>query len=42
MPTRLSARELWECPVQDAELARTGLEDLDDWRVMRGGEDWED
>ncbi|MFG3115588.1 hypothetical protein ACGF4C_14390 [Streptomyces sp. NPDC048197] len=42
VPTRLSARELWECPVQYAELARTGLEDLDDWRVMRGGEDWED
>ncbi|MEU9497931.1 hypothetical protein [Streptomyces sp. NPDC048196] len=42
VPSGLSVRELWECPVQYAELARKGLENLEDWRVMRGGEDWED
>lgn len=42
VPTALSARELWECPAHYAELARRALEDLKDWRVMRGGEEWED
>ncbi|MFE7465053.1 hypothetical protein ACFU6R_13265 [Streptomyces sp. NPDC057499] len=44
VPAELSARELWECPVQYAELARRALDDLRGWRVMRGGEeeDWED
>ncbi|MGW2179720.1 hypothetical protein ACWCXX_16775 [Streptomyces sp. NPDC001732] len=44
VPTELSARELWECPGQYAELARKALEDIKGWRVMRGGEDedWED
>ncbi|MBZ4320923.1 hypothetical protein [Streptomyces huiliensis] len=43
VPAELSSRELWECPVQYAELARTALKDVQDWRVMRGGdeEDWE-
>ncbi|MFJ9854479.1 hypothetical protein [Streptomyces sp. NPDC101150] len=43
VPAELSARELWECPVQYAELARRALEDLKNWRIMRGGEDedWE-
>ncbi|MFF2007762.1 hypothetical protein ACFVWY_01635 [Streptomyces sp. NPDC058195] len=44
VPAELSDRELWECPVQYAELARRALADLKGWRVMRGGEgeDWED
>lgn len=44
VPAELAARELWECPVHYAELARESLEDLDGWRTMRGGdeEDWED
>ncbi|MFG2714134.1 hypothetical protein ACGFX2_26805 [Streptomyces goshikiensis] len=44
VPAELSARELWECPVQYAQLAREALEDLKGWRTMRGGddEDWED
>ncbi|MCX5612617.1 hypothetical protein [Streptomyces sp. NBC_01546] len=43
VPAELSARELWECPVQYAQLARKALEDLEGWRTMRGGddEDWE-
>ncbi|MFF9279834.1 hypothetical protein [Streptomyces griseosporeus] len=43
VPAELSARELWECPVQYAELARMALDDLAGWRTMRGGEDedWE-
>ncbi|MFF3390752.1 hypothetical protein ACFYW1_07445 [Streptomyces sp. NPDC002669] len=39
VPAELSARELWECPVQYAELARKAQEDLQGWGVMRGGED---
>ncbi|MFB6861467.1 hypothetical protein ACFCZQ_17390 [Streptomyces virginiae] len=44
VPAELSARELWECPVQYAQLAREALKDLEGWRTMRGGddEDWED
>ncbi|MFG2298302.1 hypothetical protein [Streptomyces sp. NPDC048603] len=44
VPAELAARELWECPVQYAELARKALKDLQAWRTMRGGddEDWED
>ncbi|MFE7614465.1 hypothetical protein [Streptomyces sp. NPDC057496] len=43
VPAELSARELWECPVQYADLARKAQEDIKGWRVMRGGEDedWE-
>ncbi|MFD0268624.1 hypothetical protein ACFVGY_18940 [Streptomyces sp. NPDC127106] len=43
VPAEFSARELWECPVQYAQLARKALEDLAGWRTMRGGddEDWE-
>ncbi|MEU8525598.1 hypothetical protein AB0C77_08365 [Streptomyces sp. NPDC048629] len=43
VPAELSARELWECPVQYAQLARKALQDLEGWRTMRGGddEDWE-
>ncbi|MFF9624722.1 hypothetical protein [Streptomyces griseosporeus] len=43
VPAGLSARELWECPVQYAQLARQALDDLAGWRTMRGGddEDWE-
>ncbi|MFJ6012159.1 hypothetical protein [Streptomyces sp. NPDC092952] len=43
VPAELSPRELWECPVQYAELARSALADVESWRVMRGGdgEDWE-
>jgi hypothetical protein len=42
VPAELSDRELWECPVQYAELARRALENLQGWRNMRGGddEDW--
>ncbi|MFJ2894250.1 hypothetical protein ACIO87_05120 [Streptomyces sp. NPDC087218] len=39
VPAELSARELWECPVQYAELARKAQEDLQGWGVMCGGED---
>ncbi|MER6203759.1 hypothetical protein ABT234_41210 [Streptomyces sp. NPDC001586] len=44
VPAGFSARELWECPVQYAQLAREALDDLKGWRTMRGGgeEDWED
>ncbi|MFE7096724.1 hypothetical protein [Streptomyces erythrochromogenes] len=44
VPAELSDRELWECPLQYAQLARKALEDLKGWRTMRGGddEDWED
>ncbi|WP_327350578.1 hypothetical protein [Streptomyces sp. NBC_01304] len=44
VPVELSARELWECPVQYAQLTRKALEDLQGWRTMRGGDDadWED
>ncbi|TDC21609.1 hypothetical protein E1265_17595 [Streptomyces sp. 8K308] len=43
VPAELSAREVWECPGQYAELARTALADISGWRHMRGGEDedWE-
>ncbi|MEW2251266.1 hypothetical protein AB0907_28565 [Streptomyces sp. NPDC006975] len=43
VPAGLSARELWECPAQYAELARGALEAVRQWRHMRGGEyeDWE-
>ncbi|MGW6781815.1 hypothetical protein [Streptomyces sp. NPDC054987] len=43
VPAECSARELWECPVQYAQLAREALKDLEKWRTMRGGEDedWE-
>lgn len=43
VPAELSARELWECPVQYAQLAKVALENLEGWRTMRGGddEDWE-
>ncbi|MET9426252.1 hypothetical protein [Streptomyces sp. NPDC003036] len=43
VPAELSARELWECPVQYAQLARTALHNVKAWRTMRGGddEDWE-
>ncbi|WP_053632969.1 MULTISPECIES: hypothetical protein [unclassified Streptomyces] len=44
VPAELSARELWECPVQYAQLTREALKNLEGWRTMRGGddEDWED
>ncbi|MEU3722854.1 hypothetical protein [Streptomyces sp. NPDC031705] len=44
VPAELSARELWECPVHYARLAREVLKDLEGWRTMRGGddEDWAD
>ncbi|WP_367048440.1 hypothetical protein [Streptomyces sp. Je 1-332] len=43
VPAELSARELWECPVQYAQLARKALENFKGWRTMRGGgdEDWD-
>ncbi len=43
VPAELSARELWDCPAQYAELARSALVNLEGWRHMRGGEDedWE-
>ncbi|MFF8694122.1 hypothetical protein ACF08W_18150 [Streptomyces sp. NPDC015144] len=42
VPAELSLRELWECPVQYAELARSALADIEGWHGMRGGdgEDW--
>ncbi|MYW69076.1 hypothetical protein GTY65_34130 [Streptomyces sp. SID8379] len=44
VPAELSARELWECPVQYAELAHEALRDIEGWRTMRGGadEDWDE
>ncbi|MFB8393564.1 hypothetical protein [Streptomyces yangpuensis] len=44
VPAELSSRELWECPVHYAQLAREALKELEGWRTMRGGdaEDWED
>ncbi|NXY93845.1 hypothetical protein HYE82_05440 [Streptomyces sp. BR123] len=44
VPAEFSARELWECPVQYAQLAQKALADLEAWRTMRGGHDadWED
>jgi hypothetical protein len=39
VPVELSARELWECPAQYAELARRALEEFESRRVMRGGDD---
>ncbi|MFC0495143.1 hypothetical protein ACFFKE_09455 [Streptomyces mutabilis] len=43
VPAELSARELWDCPGQYAELARSALVNVKGWRHMRGGEDedWE-
>ncbi|NEC52713.1 hypothetical protein G3I18_29810 [Actinospica acidiphila] len=43
VPADLASRDLWECPFQYAELARSAKTDLEGWRVMRGGdeEDWE-
>ncbi|MGW6612297.1 hypothetical protein ACWGA0_02360 [Streptomyces erythrochromogenes] len=44
VPAEFSDRELWECPVQYAELARKALHDLKGWRTMYGddGDDGED
>ncbi|MGW2587142.1 hypothetical protein ACWCYZ_38670 [Streptomyces virginiae] len=39
VPSEFSDRELWECSVQYAQLARKALEDLKGWRTMRGGDD---
>ncbi|MGW0078613.1 hypothetical protein ACWDU9_25895 [Streptomyces cellulosae] len=43
VPADLASRDLWECPVQYAELARSAKKKLEGWREMRGGdeEDWE-